>query len=190
MRLDLGAISRAQILTCLICFALGMLHGRGGAVREFPPRFFPFRLIWAHFPLCGWIWARSAGQSADVFSLGMSDGRGGAGRESPPRLVWFGHALPSAVGFRRAQRCQNADVFPLGMLNGRGGAVREFPSRFVSFDLGTLFPLRLDLGALSGARLLTWRALASRTVAGEQYVSSHPVWFGLVSFGHALPSAV
>ena len=41
-------------------------------------------------------------------------------------------------------------------MDGRGGAVREFPSRFV--DLGTLSPLRLDLGApTSGASKLTWR---------------------------------
>ena len=50
----------------------------------------------------------------------------------------------------------------------------------ISFDLGTLSPLRLDLGALSGAKVLTCFPSACRTVAGEQDVSSHPVSFLLV----------
>jgi hypothetical protein len=70
MRLNLGALNafpsavgfgRAQRDQMLTCLSLGMLNGRGGAVREFPSRSVSFRLIWACFSLCGWIWARSAG---------------------------------------------------------------------------------------------------------------------------------
>ena len=55
----------------------------------------------------------------------------------------------------------------LGMLNGCGGEEREFPPRFVSFDLGTLSPVRLDLGALNGAKVLTWRSIWARSAGPE-----------------------
>ena len=64
---DLGALSGAKALTWRVgpgiadVAFLGMVDGCGGAVGAFPFLFVSFDLIWARSPLCGWIWARSAG---------------------------------------------------------------------------------------------------------------------------------
>ena len=84
----------------------GMLDGCGGAEREFPSRFVWSRLIWARSPVCGWIWARSAGpklrgEVVACIGLGALNVRGGGGEGDVFLTILFSVGLVSVRAILR-----------------------------------------------------------------------------------------
>ena len=119
MRLNLGALSGAQLLTRRVVG--GILDWCGGAAREFP--------LFSHVRLySGNAQRRGAKVLTRCLAVGISDGCVGAGSECP---------FPDAVEFRRAQRGQSANAavrLCVGISDGCVGTVGEFPFPCACFE--------------------------------------------------------